>query len=150
MSWPLASDIAGRIRRIREALGAPGEPLSQSELARRAGVRASQVSQWERGAQRPSRSRLERWADREGWPIAVFQEGGPLPSPALRDDAGAESPRPVDGATVPRDLDELLARFYHLMADAAARGQPVPAELARLMDGMYRAAITSRSKVPDW
>jgi hypothetical protein len=51
---------------------------------------------------------------------------------------------------LPRDLDEVLARFYQLMAEAAARGHPFPAELARLMDEMYRAAIAGRKNIPGW
>ena len=84
MTWTVASDIAHRVKNLREFLGGgSGRPVLQEDLARRVGVRTSQISQWERGAQRPSRNRLERWADREGWPIEMFQEGAPMPAKVL-------------------------------------------------------------------
>jgi transcriptional regulator with XRE-family HTH domain len=153
MPWTVAADIGQRIRKIREVLRGPdGAPLSQGDLARRAGVRPSQVSLWERGVQRPSRSRLERWAEREGWPITVFQEGGAVPglagsAPSPSVAASPPGPAPTGPSANPEDL---LARFYQLMAEAAARGQAFPPELANLMDRMYRTAVAGRGGIPTW
>ena len=72
----VAGNISFRIADLRRnALG-----LTQAALAVRAGVGKQQVSNWETGFQRPARSRLTSWADREHWPFEIFAEGGPLPS----------------------------------------------------------------------
>ncbi len=72
----VADNISFRIADLRKkALG-----LTQAALAVRAGVGKQQVSNWETGLQRPARSRLTSWADRERWPFEIFAEGGPLPS----------------------------------------------------------------------
>ena len=153
MNWVVASNIAERIKDLRQALGG-GRRLLQSDLATRAGVRTSQVSQWERGAQQPSRSRLERWAEREGWPHSIFEEGAPLPSEVLGKSQGRPSTE---------DPDAVLARFYQVMAEAAASGQPAPAELGVLMQALHELATASQeaaakpspkaspqSEVPSW
>ena len=145
----VASDIAERIRDLRETLGRGEGPLLQEDLARRAGVRASQVSQWERGAQRPSRSRLERWAEREGWPLEMFQEGAPMPSTLLlRMEAPAERtalPESVEG----RSPRKILAAFYDVLAAASREGRPCPPELAVLMQAMYDLAVGSPGSARD-
>lgn len=76
MNWTRAENIADRIADLKEALGYRHNP----ELAKRAGVGKQQVSFWLNGKQRPPKQRLESWAEREGWPIAIFQQGGPMPS----------------------------------------------------------------------
>jgi transcriptional regulator with XRE-family HTH domain len=152
MSWVLASDIAERMKDLRRVLSTgPKSSLSQEELGRRAGVRPSQVSQWERGVQQPSKSRLESWAEREGWPVTIFAEGSPSPSVALPSlTAGAETRAPTgpDGAPAPSEPDEILAKFYRLMARAAEAGIPWPAELAGVVEEMYRAAKGGHSALP--
>jgi transcriptional regulator with XRE-family HTH domain len=150
MGWTVASDIAARIRNLREALGGGGEtPLLQEDLGRRAGVRASQVSQWERGAQRPSRSRLERWAEREGWPVTIFQDGAPLPSELL---GGPLSPPATkvtpEGVPTP-GAGEILARFYEVMAKSSRQGRPCPPELAVLIQDLYHLATSGGGGEPD-
>ena len=144
MDWTVASDIAERIKDLRRVLatGSRGA-LSQEELGKRAGVRPSQVSQWERGVQQPSKSRLESWAQREGWPVTIFAEGEHQPSEAMRvaggsSDVGGSSAADGDGPA--QTPDEILARFYRLMASAAERGTPWPAELAGVMEEMHKAA----------
>lgn len=145
MNWTIATDIAERIKDLRKVLQSkPDKKLPQEELGMRAGVRPSQVSQWERGVQQPSRSRLERWAEREGWPVDIFAEGGPKPSEVLSPTVNG-TPAESDSGNygIPPeslDPDDILARFYRLMAAAAERGRPWPPELARLMHDMYRAA----------
>ena len=140
MTWTVASDIAERIRNLRQHLGAtPGRPILQEELARRAGVRTSQVSQWERGAQRPSRSRLERWAEREGWPVEMFREGSAMPAEILP--APGLRPSPPPTGPTGADAHHVLARFYEVMAEASRQGRPCPPELAVLMQEMYGLAL---------
>ncbi len=145
MSWTVASDIAERIKDLRRVLGTGSRGmLSQEELGRRAGVRPSQVSQWERGVQQPSKSRLESWAEREGWPVTVFAEGEPKPSETMSVAGGSTDARgssATDGwEGGADDPDAILARFYRLMASAAERGTPWPAELAGVMEEMHRVA----------
>ena len=152
MDWTVASDIADRIKDLRRVLrtGSRGA-LSQEELGKRAGVRSSQVSQWERGVQQPSKSRLESWAEREGWPVTIFAEGAPKLSETLSGVSGSIDAREVPatgrGIDGSRSPDEILARFYRLMASAAEQGTPWPAELASLMDEMHKAAKRDSSRV---
>lgn len=144
MTWTVASNIADRVKNLREFLGGgSGRPVIQEELAKRAGVRTSQISQWERGAQRPSRNRLERWAEREGWPVEMFQEGAPMPATVLAPSVSGETPLRAGraGAGSPAmDPNQILARFYEVMADASRLGQPCPAELAVLIQAMHGLA----------
>jgi hypothetical protein len=42
-----------------------------------------QVSAWENGHARPPRGRLERLTAKFGWPLDIFQEGGPQPSEVI-------------------------------------------------------------------
>ena len=145
MAWTVASDIADRIKNLREFLGGDTrKAILQETLARRAGVRTSQVSQWERGAQSPSKSRLERWAEREGWPVEIFQDGGPMPTEVLAasGSGGARGPEArggTDGAS--NDANEILARFYEVMAEAIRCGRPLPPELAVLIQRMHGLAL---------
>ena len=152
MTWTVASNIADRVKNLREFLGGgSGRPVIQEELAKRAGVRTSQISQWERGAQRPSRSRLERWAEREGWPVEMFQEGSPMPATVLAPSVSGETPLPAGraGAGLPTtDPNQILARFYEVMADASRLGQPCPAELAVLIQGMHGLALRADGEPP--
>lgn len=75
----VASDIISRLRDLKTALKA-----SQAELARRAGVGPQAFSAWMTGKSPPPRIRLSTWAEREGWPLEIFLEGGPMPSTVLR------------------------------------------------------------------
>lgn len=151
MAWTVASDIADRIRDLREFLGGnTGRPVRQEELALRAGVRTAQVSQWERGAQRPSRSRLERWAEREGWPVEIFEEGAPMPTSVLPAPLVVTTPFPAQPGTDPvaTDPNQLLARFYEVMAEASRQGRPCPPELAALIQQMHGLALRPESRTP--
>ena len=153
MTWTIASDIADRIKNLRMLLGGgDGRPIFQEQLARRAGVRTSQVSQWERGSQRPSRNRLERWAEREGWPIEIFREGAPMPSEILSPPAPGGEPvlasLGVPGQA-PTEPNQILARFYEVMADASRGGSPCPSELAVLIQQMHRLALKASSEPQD-
>ena len=99
---------------------------------------------WERGVQQPSKSRLESWAEREGWPVTVFAEGKPKPSQTMSIAGGSTDVRGSSAADGrqggAQGPDEILARFYRLMASAAERGTPWPAELAGVMEEMHRVA----------
>lgn len=70
----MATDIGDRLRDLRDAMG-----WTQDDLAREVGRRSNAVSEWERGARKPPKSVLTRLADDHGWPVAMFQVGGPMP-----------------------------------------------------------------------
>jgi len=107
----LADDISIRIVDLRKkALG-----LTQAALAVRAGVGTQQVSNWETGHQRPARTRLVSWADRERWPVEIFAQGGPLPSVALGS-TGSQHGRP--GASDPLEVPHMT---YLYQADDVLR-----------------------------
>lgn len=75
----VASDLGERIFELRQHLG-----LNQAEMAQLFGREWKQVSQWERGEQKPRPSTLMRAAKAQGWPVEIFQEGGPRPAQTIR------------------------------------------------------------------
>jgi transcriptional regulator with XRE-family HTH domain len=93
-------DTAARIGERLAALRA-GRGLRVVELARRAGVSPSLVSQIERGQSRPSVTTLVALAEGVGAPIdALFRERAELGEPGAAADSGAhaDSGAPGDGA----------------------------------------------------
>ena len=78
VGWTLASDIGQRLHELCDGL-----EVNLTQFARRAGVRPAQVRNWLNGTQKPAKSRLEVWAQREGWPVEMFAEGGPRPAAIL-------------------------------------------------------------------
>lgn len=91
MDWEIAANFGKRIKDLRDALGGPGKPLSQEALAGRAQVNPQQISNWEGGRQRPHQKSLTRWANREGWSVDIFAEGGPMPSASVSNSVNARS-----------------------------------------------------------
>ena len=75
-TWVIASDFAGRIANLIQALG----DIEPTDLAERASVGAEQVRRWLRNEAKPRHKALERWAKREGWRVDIFAEGGPMPA----------------------------------------------------------------------
>ena len=86
-TWVIASDFAGRIADLIEAL----DDIEPVELAERASVGAEQIRRWLRDEVKPRQKTLERWAKREGWPVKIFAEGGMMPSAIVN--------RPVNKST---------------------------------------------------
>jgi transcriptional regulator with XRE-family HTH domain len=92
--WVVASDIAARIADLRTVLG-----VSQTVLGKRFGKGWKQAGAWERGEQRPHKTTLQHAEDINGWPVAIFAEGGPMPSQVVKrrqitevDDAEGDAP----------------------------------------------------------
>ena len=81
--------------------------------------------------------------------MTIFQDGAPLPSELLGDTvsppAAQVTPEEVSG---PRP-EEILARFYEVMAEESRRGRPCPPELAVLIQDLYRMAISGSGDGPD-
>jgi transcriptional regulator with XRE-family HTH domain len=71
----VASDVGRRLAELRELLGE-----TQRDFAARFGRGWKQVSMWERGHQRPRPSVLVLAAQKNGWPLGIFEEGGPRPA----------------------------------------------------------------------
>lgn len=71
-------NLGMRLRRAREARG-----ISQSELARRVGVRPQTVQQWEDGATQPKRARWAALRDELQVPAEFFLDDG---QPGVRDE----------------------------------------------------------------
>jgi hypothetical protein len=97
MRWVLAENIDLRIKSLAHILG------GQSVLAGLYGTTQPQVSRWIRGRAKPQKKRLEIMAKSQGWPLVIFEEGGPMPADIVRWPAGMElghqgSPR---GAAAP-------------------------------------------------
>jgi transcriptional regulator with XRE-family HTH domain len=76
----VAHDIGRRLAELRELL-----EETQKDFAARFGRGWKQVSMWERGHQRPRPSVLSQAADRNCWPLGIFEEGGPRPATIGRD-----------------------------------------------------------------
>ena len=85
--------LGDRLRYAREAA-----KLTQSELARRIGVRSQSVNQWESGERKPSRENIGHFSRLTNAPLDWLQFGGPLPS---RDDEGRLIVPAERGRTVP-------------------------------------------------
>ncbi len=75
----VASDIAGRILELRTVTG-----LTQDGLGELAGVNGRQVYAWEKGHAIPPRTKLERLARQQGWPVEMFVDGGPRPRTCVK------------------------------------------------------------------
>ena len=76
----LRTTLGKRIRAAREALG-----ISQEELAARADLNTSYLSQIERGMKEPSLSVLERLADGVHLDLGELFERDPAAAPALQE-----------------------------------------------------------------
>lgn len=122
-TWTPARDIGLRIKDLRAVLG-----LDQRPFGELAGVGYTQVSEWENGKATPPRGRLERLARRLGVPLAIFEEGGPMPSAVVN--------RPVNGpgaaarAFVPAATQAALTRLLALASEAGPEGM-IPAAVVR-------------------
>lgn len=122
-TWTPAENIGTRIKDLRTALG-----LDQRPFGELAGVGYTQVSEWENGKATPPRGRLERLARRLELPLAIFEEGGPMPSGAVN--------RPVNGpgaaarVFVPAATQAALTRLLALASEAGPEGM-IPAAVVR-------------------
>lgn len=133
----LAADFGARIKQLREEI----LDESQEEFAVRWGRARKQVGTWEAGGQTPHLSTVIRVARAQGWPLAIFEEGGPMPIDAVK--------RPVNrrsrsGATPGGPAPSEAARRYFVEVRAilkakAAEGEAVSAEVVvDMLDGLWR------------
>ena len=74
-----APDNPDRLREMREAAG-----WTQKDFAVVVGRRISSVSSWERGSAATPRGVFERLCARFGWPLEMFEEGGPRPKDVIK------------------------------------------------------------------
>jgi DNA-binding XRE family transcriptional regulator len=75
MEWVLASNIARRLKDLRQVMG-----WSHDDMADLVGRSPELIDDWERGKKEPPQSALKRLADEFEWSVAMFVEGGPMPS----------------------------------------------------------------------
>lgn len=81
----VAGNIAERLENLRKCLG-----LKQPGFAKLFGRGRKQASAWKHKRQTPPPAVLEWAAQQNGWPLAIFAEGGPMPSEIVN--------RPVNGS----------------------------------------------------
>ena len=123
----LASDFGDRVREAREALGE-----TQPVFAARWERMAKQVSSWENGHQVPHHSVVRRVAEKNGWPLAMFEEGGPRPVDALQGPLTASVVR--ERVHTPFAAENAAAALYvrslKELMDYLETGRDVPAMVA--------------------
>lgn len=78
--WTVAPDFKDRIKALRDHLGE-----DQPTFAKRFGRRKKQISSWENGHQRPRTSTLEWAAEKNGWPLEIFEDGKDWTADTLAD-----------------------------------------------------------------
>lgn len=88
----IGPEFPGRVGELREHLG-----LTQGDFSALFGREWKQVSQWERGEQKPRDSTLRRASKQQGWDVAIFEEGGPHPKEAVNSPVNR---KPVAGVMV--------------------------------------------------
>jgi transcriptional regulator with XRE-family HTH domain len=143
----IAHDIVARLADLMRVLGL--SKSKQTRLAKSAGVRPESVSGWMTGKHRPTWSRLKEWAEREGWPVAIFAEGGPMPSavvPPLRLRSGDTAVTGVGDTegSLPAELAQMIARDVGLAITRAVRQAHLDqsrAGLERLADTLLSLAV---------
>lgn len=85
--WRIAKDIDKRLRDLRSHLD-----WGQADLGLATGRNAQAVSGWETRKNVPTKSTLERLARYLNAPVAIFSEGGPMPSKAVKRPAPGTAP----------------------------------------------------------
>lgn len=107
----LASDIADRLKELRAVMG-----WRQADLGRELGRSGAAVLRWENGQQGVDEGLLYALAGRYGWPLTIFQEGGPRPGAVLPGAGRIPSvglERPVPAEAVLRALVGLVNLAYN-------------------------------------
>lgn len=121
---PLASDLGERIKALRVFLGE-----TQEVFAERWARRPKQIGQWENGKQLPTLRAISKAARDNDWPIAMFEEGGPMPAEALT--------RPAKG----HNVREAAAAGYTSSNAAAAYYSDIRAMLVSRASGQVNADV---------
>lgn len=151
----VAADVGERIRELRQLF-----EETQPVFARRFGRGWQQVSSWERGEHRPPASVLERAAEQNHWPIAIFAEGGPRPADVVvargggpRTDVPAPTPGlqaavnaaltdvvrwTAEGLTTEQAATRAIQLITALTRAAQAEAEATAGETAALIDALRR------------
>lgn len=88
--WQVASDLSSRLMELCEAVGD-----RHSVFPQRFGRGRKQYYQWRDGTQLPGRTVLELAAEKNKWPLEIFEEGGRRPKELVN---RAVNERPRRGA----------------------------------------------------
>lgn len=131
--WERAPDIGRRIAALRQLLGE-----TQEVFGERWAVGPDQVSEWELGKSKPPRSRVELAAKTNGWPLEVFQEGGPDPVVVM---GSPLADRDAQGSTVGEGWAD-----YRASAPLTEQGERIARAIAAIELGLaeLRAATESQ------
>jgi len=132
------SEFAERIAELREALGE-----GDAEMAERFGRAPKQIGVWRNGGQAPHDRTLRRVAERNGWPVAMFYDGGPRPAtvvnqPVNAPTAGRSWKVAEPGQSAPYGALAAQGAAMMALAQYLAPGAPFNA-LTRILDTLYEA-----------
>jgi hypothetical protein len=127
--WQVAADLPARLVELREVLGDDA-----SEFTARFGRKRKQFYAWRKARQLPPKGVLEDAAARNGWPIAVFAEGGTMPRKAVNSPVyERKQTRPRESSPPPYGAsdaelgalppDQVLFRLSRELADYLDQGR---------------------------
>lgn len=132
LPWHMAGNIGARLALHRQILG-----LSQELYGRLFGRGWKQVSAWENGHSKPRPSVISRAASQNGWPLEMFEEGGPMPYKTPTSPVEARSDIPTD------------VEVWEMTRQRTKTGRDVPVvELLRLVELALKARRTSVEEPP--
>lgn len=153
-AWEMASDIGRRLKDLRTALG-----WTQSDLGREVGRKSYKtISEWEAGVRAPDPDLLETLARRHGWPLAIFAEGGPMPSEWVSAEGVSsetytlQPPRSrnvtsqVRESTPSYPLEEPPPPEHDLVREIVTS----PAAFTRRLNTMVNSGVPGRPQVIEW
>ena len=136
-AFRLAGDFGKRVADLRHTLRE-----TQAAFASRWLVGGKQISVWEHGGQAPALRKVQAVAAQQGWDMAMFAEGGPMPSTLVNRPLTGRTPaEPIPHGGVVREAVLApyggAARYYEgalrRLDGRVARGEEMGAEEARAM-----------------
>lgn len=132
----LAKDIGTRLVELRGILG-----WSQTELGEAVDRDRGAIGRWERGKGAPPMGVLYKLTAEYGWPMAMFEQGGPRPSAVVTPPQRLEGARSPTGATIPVDhIERVLLGAVGRVMGYAETDSPIPwREVARLLAEISQA-----------
>lgn len=131
-------ELPSRLADLQRAL-----ELTDADFAALFKRQRNQAGAWRRGEQLPRWSLLEMVAQEQGWPVEIFQDGGPKPASVLNLAVNARpgrghgivaEARPVE----PYGAGAVKGAALVALGDYLVPGAPFDV-LQRLIDGVYEA-----------
>lgn len=145
----LAADFGARIKQLREDV----LDESQEEFAVRWGRARKQIGTWESGGQTPHRSTVVRVAREQGWPMAIFDKGGPMPVEALKRPVNERMVRepsaPAYGTAKVSAGQQAFLEAMEVFTGYTGRGELIPPGLAiEHLGRVYNQLVSQSSDNP--